>query len=700
MIPLYLYYRIQQNKEEEGMADTEENEEKEVVDKKRASPFFRFRAIAGAIGRTAASAGSLLADPELRGRAGAVVGKQAGQSFSSLREGVQQETEYITKRINNGLGYVQSGPRHVQLVLARLQKRIEETRLQALLEAERDAPVDVQIGPQLVEQAHQELRSRLWLVLIDNPHLCHVYDEGKVEPAARSPLAGTFQRSRGSSRSHEGFVSVSSASKSSGNQHGPHSPPSASLAASESAGVHPSSASPSTARGGATVEDTSGSQPPQCNTLGISGESSSSQQDAGGSFKHGLHALDAEQQELQSPAPYTDSQKTARHQSSAELQETEGAHQDMQDLTAAGPTTQVPVTDAQAPVQERKSGESSSTAAASADAASTEAGGDAVNASSVGSASTDAWEMVQDANNIYNWKAGSLFGRSLSSSRRQGSLCSEEGESYSKCLMNAVMTVEWPISTEFSEDSRYNTLLQISVGQEEVDEVIGRDINRTFPEHPQFGFEQGQQALYRVLKAYSLHDLEVGYCQGMAFVAGVILMYLPEEPAFRVLCQLLDGTGVGLRTLYLPGLQGLKDELRMMDWLMERLMPELKQHLDNYGAVPVLYASQWFLTIFSCPFPATLACRVIDVMLTEHSPNIMLRVALAVLAECEDDLLQLHDFEDLITYLKVEPVQWSADHTRTVLSSAIASPNTLCSPPMIEAARLAVQGGYEGTMHM
>ena len=48
---------------------------------------------------------------------------------------------------------------------------------------------------------------------------------------------------------------------------------------------------------------------------------------------------------------------------------------------------------------------------------------------------------------------------------------------------------------------------------------------------------------------------------------------------------------------------------------------------------------------------------------------------------------------------QVEPVQWSADHTRTVLSSAIASPNTLCSPPMIEAARLAVQEGYEGTMH-
>lgn len=67
----------------------------------------------------------------------------------------------------------------------------------------------------------------------------------------------------------------------------------------------------------------------------------------------------------------------------------------------------------------------------------------------------------------------------------------------------------------------------------------------------------------------------------------------------------------------------------------------------------MLYASQWFLTIYSCPFPATFACRVIDVMLTEHSSNVLMRAALAVLAECEDDLLQLHDFEDLITYLKV-----------------------------------------------
>jgi hypothetical protein len=27
--------------------------------------------------------------------------------------------------------------------------------------------------------------------------------------------------------------------------------------------------------------------------------------------------------------------------------------------------------------------------------------------------------------------------------------------------------------------------------------------------------------------------LQVGYCQGMAFAVGVLLMFVPEEPAFR-----------------------------------------------------------------------------------------------------------------------------------------------------------------------
>lgn len=78
-------------------------------------------------------------------------------------------------------------------------------------------------------------------------------------------------------------------------------------------------------------------------------------------------------------------------------------------------------------------------------------------------------------------------------------------------------------------------------------------LNRTFPELPHFNIEHGQKALFNVLKAYSLHDMEVGYCQGMAFVAGILLLYLPEELAFRAFCHLMDENSICLRRLYLPG---------------------------------------------------------------------------------------------------------------------------------------------------
>lgn len=60
---------------------------------------------------------------------------------------------------------------------------------------------------------------------------------------------------------------------------------------------------------------------------------------------------------------------------------------------------------------------------------------------------------------------------------------------------------------------------------------------------------------------------QVSYCQGMAFVAGVILMYLPEEPAFSVLTRLMGPGGPDLRTLFLPGLLLLPLQSLTVFWL-------------------------------------------------------------------------------------------------------------------------------------
>jgi len=57
----------------------------------------------------------------------------------------------------------------------------------------------------------------------------------------------------------------------------------------------------------------------------------------------------------------------------------------------------------------------------------------------------------------------------------------------------------------------------------------------------------GQASLRRVLKAYSLYDMDIGYCQGMNFIAGMFLTVMSEEDAFWMLvckCFVLRDTSL------------------------------------------------------------------------------------------------------------------------------------------------------------
>ena len=76
-------------------------------------------------------------------------------------------------------------------------------------------------------------------------------------------------------------------------------------------------------------------------------------------------------------------------------------------------------------------------------------------------------------------------------------------------------------------------------------------------------------------------------------------------------------------------------------------------HLDVYvlqvnTVAPVLYASQWFLTLFACPFPSAFSARVIDIILTEGHSEILLQACLPALSipstSCDERCL-MHSYE-------------------------------------------------------
>lgn len=69
--------------------------------------------------------------------------------------------------------------------------------------------------------------------------------------------------------------------------------------------------------------------------------------------------------------------------------------------------------------------------------------------------------------------------------------------------------------------------------------LIGKDIGRSFPNVEMFRepHGEGQQMLARVLKCFSLYDTKIGYCQGLGFVVGPLLMHMTDAEAFCVLVR-------------------------------------------------------------------------------------------------------------------------------------------------------------------
>ncbi len=204
---------------------------------------------------------------------------------------------------------------------------------------------------------------------------------------------------------------------------------------------------------------------------------------------------------------------------------------------------------------------------------------------------------------------------------------------------------------------------------EDVGAVISRDISRTFPTHTLFQTKEGRGKLQRVLHAYAIHDPPVGYCQGMAFVAGMLLMYLEEGRAFAALVTLMHGAS--LRALYLPGMAALQLRLRQLGELLRRRSPALAAHLDAHDVSPVIYASSWFLSLFAAEFPFAFTARILDVALAERSSAVVLRAALGLLDAAESALLELHNFEALVIYLKVELKNWPHERLREILTLAV-----------------------------
>ncbi|XP_048457734.1 ecotropic viral integration site 5 protein homolog isoform X14 [Rhincodon typus] len=203
---------------------------------------------------------------------------------------------------------------------------------------------------------------------------------------------------------------------------------------------------------------------------------------------------------------------------------------------------------------------------------------------------------------------------------------------------------------------QYSELLKMTSPCEK---LIRRDIARTYPEHDFFKEKDslGQEVLFNVMKAYSLVDREVGYCQGSAFIVGLLLMQMPEEEAFCVFVKLMQD--YRLRELFKPSMAELGLCMYQFEWMIQEQLPELYVHFQSQSFHTSMYSSSWFLTIFLTTFPLPVATRLFDIFMSEGL-EIVFRVGISILQANQAELMQL-DMEGMLQHFqKVIPHQFDS----------------------------------------
>ncbi|XP_064274487.1 TBC1 domain family member 1 isoform X4 [Passer domesticus] len=203
-------------------------------------------------------------------------------------------------------------------------------------------------------------------------------------------------------------------------------------------------------------------------------------------------------------------------------------------------------------------------------------------------------------------------------------------------------------SKQQPKDTPYKELLKQLTSQQH---AILIDLGRTFPTHPYFSAQlgAGQLSLYNILKAYSLLDQEVGYCQGLSFVAGVLLLHMSEEDAFKMLKFLMFD--MGLRKQYRPDMTILQIQMYQLSRLLHDYHRDLYNHLEAHEIGPSLYAAPWFLTMFASQFPLGFVSRVFDMLFLQGSEAIF-KVALSLLGSHKPLILQHENLETIVDFIK------------------------------------------------
>ncbi len=179
-------------------------------------------------------------------------------------------------------------------------------------------------------------------------------------------------------------------------------------------------------------------------------------------------------------------------------------------------------------------------------------------------------------------------------------------------------------------------------------EEIGRDITRTFYTD-KFVNGNGKEMIDNILTAIAFIRPEIGYCQGMNFIAGALVSYIDEEKInFYIFLTFIDD--IELNLLYLKNMPDYSIRVYQLNYFIKKFFPKLNIHFKKNQINPDIFFSKWILAIFSSYLPFEVLCKVWDVFIIDKWKAIF-KFSMAFLAIMEDELLTM-DLQTFSQYFR------------------------------------------------
>ncbi|PVD29994.1 hypothetical protein C0Q70_09255 [Pomacea canaliculata] len=200
--------------------------------------------------------------------------------------------------------------------------------------------------------------------------------------------------------------------------------------------------------------------------------------------------------------------------------------------------------------------------------------------------------------------------------------------------------------------------------------VIKLDVSRTFPQL--CIFQKGgpyHDMMHSLLGAYACYRPDVGYVQGMSFIAAILLLNMEVADAFVCFANLLNRPCQV--SFFRMDEEMLTAYYKTFEEFFLENLPQLYAHFSMHHVTPNLYLMEWVFLLFSKSLPLDVACRVWDVYCRDGE-EFLFQTAIGILKFYEAILLQM-DFIHAAQFLTKLPEDISADllfkHIETVQMS-------------------------------